>query len=348
MTLPARKAIESVRGHLPECIRQPRYLRALHPLEQILGNCCSSYYFEWHLSQPDRTDLLYSLTRENGQRLHDRLTANSRSTGDVRWGALRRFLEQWETLDAHLRGTLPHIWLASDFSPDAQKFDPPNLHFCLDPKFTERDSIPAYRNQLTLRQFTRAINAIADHSITSLPASAARSLRTFFKALETADGEILHLSFMHGRTPPVFKLNCTLPRDAVSDVLTKAGRCADSAPITGLINDFARDEERIKCNLRIDNGVCARFELELEYNTPLLSDPRRTTMLTSLLRRKLISRSQATALRKWPGTDDIPGNRIAPLSRIDRWLDIKLIIDDHAQVTAKAYLGFAPVPALRW
>ena len=327
---------------------RPEYLRALRPLEKTLGKCCSSFYFEWHLADPRRTDLLYSVVREKGPSLTKSIAADPGMCADPRWRVLQRFLDNWDTVNDRLDGILPHIWLASDFDSATKRFVAPNVHFCLDPNFTRRDDIPDYRNILTERRFSKAIRAIADISLNSLSEPVARSMLKCFRALDAHDGEVVHLSFMHGRTPPVFKLNCTLPSSALASVLKSAGRRVDPAPVIDIVNEFAPTEKRIKCNLRIDAGVCDRFELELEYNTPLKSDPRRKSAFESLFRRGLAAREQLRYLRKWPGSVQVPLGPRKIGTSFERWLDIKLVIDDQAQTTAKAYLGFSPLPVLDW
>ncbi|MBN1577840.1 MAG: hypothetical protein JW913_14865 [Chitinispirillaceae bacterium] len=95
--------------------------------------------------------------------------------------------------------------------------------------------------------------------------------------------------------------------------------------------------------------LCNRFELELEYNSPLRTDPRRKPMLASLFSRGLVTRQQVRDLLKWPGKTMVSAGLAGKKVPLERWLDIKICVDEKSIVTAKAYLGFAPVlPRIGW
>ncbi len=338
MSTTVRDALHLVSGHLPEGVPHPSLEKGLRNIAAIFGPCCSSYYLEWHMAEPQRTDLLCSVVRADGGRLRKRLAARTSLAHNRQWEPLARFLAAWE----HLDDLIPHIWLACDFNGHRERFAPPNIHFCIDRQFINRSRLPGYTNRLSQRQFNRTVALVMQHCTGSLPQPVAASMRRCFKALGTC-GEVLHLSFMLNREPPMFKLNLTIPHGRLSGLLQTLQWPGDRANIAALCNEFAPDEQRLKCNICMDANICNRFELELEYNTPLRTDRRRKPMLTSLLRHGLVTRRQVHSLLEWPGRSVASPASANKSMTLERWLDIKICVHGNGIVTAKAYLGFAPL-----
>jgi hypothetical protein len=347
MTVSAHNAIRIASEFLPEKMLYPALRSGLRAPAQLIGNCCSSYYFEYHCDQPLQCDLLCSLTFKNSRVFLKRLSSRSPNKNDQYSDIPEQFLNRWNRVDTALSNRIPHVWLAFDFNRTENSFNFPNLHFCIDNNFTERSRQPDYRNKLTPKQITTTFsdiihNCFSEHQAPSLP-----PLRRCLHTLDTG-GEVLHLSFMHSRIPPVFKLNTIVPAATITDILTECSWPGDRRTISRLCTEFASDEPRIKCNFCFTNNISPRFEIELEYNTPLKSDRRRSRMITSLLKTGLITRTQAGMFRKWPGRTEITTPRGSATITFERWLDIKLVIGAGGDVSAKAYFGFAPLPVIRW
>jgi hypothetical protein len=138
----------------------------------------------------------------------------------------------------------------------------------------------------------------------------------------------------------------TIPSASLPEILKSVNWQGDRNRLVAFCNDFTQTENRIKGNLCMDGNTCHRFELELEYNTPLLSDKRRTAMLQLLVRHHLLSREQSHNLKKWPGQSEITWRSSA--YTFERWLDMKICCEPCGAIIAKPYLGFAPRPRLGW
>ncbi len=347
MTVSAHNAIKFASEFLPEEMLYPKLRSGLRAPAQLIGNCCSSYYFEYHCAQPLQCDLLCSLTYKNSRAFLKRLTSRPPQKTDQRRNILEQFLNRWNRTDTTLSNRVPHVWLAFDYNRTANAFDSPNLHFCIDNNFIERTRQPAYRNRLTPKQISTTFNDIICNCFSEQQAPSLPPLSRCLRALDTG-GEVLHLSFMHSRMPPVFKLNTIVPAANLTDILSECSWPGDNRTVSRLCREFASGEPRVKCNFCFTKKISPQFEIELEYNTPLKSDRRRSQMITSLLTTGLITRPQAGIFRKWPGSAEVSPPRGTGTIAFERWLDCKLVISTGGDVSVKAYFGFAPLPVLTW
>ncbi len=340
------EAFSGIFGCLPENLICRSFTEEIGRISSVLDSFCSSYYLEWHLKELRRCDLLCSLKYENGSRLNEQLLDSGYATKDKKWETLGRFLTSWNRINAELDDLIPHIWLAFDFNLENNRFDPPNIHFCIDRQFEKRSFMPEHINTLTQNEFDNALRTIIERAEFQVSRDTIALLHKFFSALSPR-GEVLHFSFMHSRNPQVLKLNCTIPKDFVTSVLSDSQWNGSLATVEELCHEFAPNEERIKFNICIDEGRCTRFEMELEYNKPLIDDPRRKPMITGMYKRGFINRSILHDLLKWPGNSFTEENaQNEPGKRayfFERWLDIKICLEEKGDLFTKAYLGFAPV-----
>ena len=150
------------------------------------------------------------------------------------------------------------------------------------------------------------------------------------------------------RSPPVFKLNVTIPRTQLSALLHVLEWQGDYSALEKLCRCFAPASERIKANICIEETLCNRIEVELEYNTPLRSNSQRDAMLAGLLTHNMITIRQHSDLLKWSGKSSCAVNGDTPPVSAERWLDVKLCLDEKGETSAKAYLGFASAPKISW
>gem|GEM_PF-5912459 len=350
MSITIHHALTLAADFLPVDLMNGPLKKGLSNVTPIFSDCCSSYYLEWHLADPVQSDLLCSVVHRNGSRLLKRINDRSLVAFDSRWKKLASFLAAWDGINAELDGQVPHIWIASDFNRTAGRYDPPNIHYCIDKKFLERKDLPNYRNTLSPQLFNRTIKILTQQCCDDEKSASAVAavMRRCFRALGS-EGEVVHLSFMHTRRPPIAKLNVTLPTDKVPELLKTMRWGGDVSGIIKLCREFAPDEKRIKCNITVADNICNRFELELEYNTPLDSDARRKRMVGSLCDRGILNDSTARQLMQWPGRTKVASRqRNGTPIPFERWLDVKLCINEHGGLYAKVYLGFALLPAIDW
>jgi len=345
-------------SHLSDAVLRPPQKKALLQFGPVLRDFCSSFYFEWHLEDPLRVDLLASLTYDNNDRLISHLNQAAGNSSDVKTHQSpgRKFtalfadcmpvLSRWKEMQRALKNRLPHIWFAWDYSPREERFSPPNIHFCIDRNFTNRTRERSYTNALSLTQFEKIVDTLLDADWPAEAVWSRHKLKKSYRLLHSLDGEVIHLSFMHSRRPAIAKLNMTVPSGALESLLKKlhwpgeAGRIVDQCVL------FTQKESRIKGNICFADGEFQRFELELEYNFPLMSDRRRRTMLQHLVETHLSARRQTSIMRQWPGRDDFTFRR--QHGTLERWLDCKLCFTPDGTVFAKPYFGFATLPRIGW
>lgn len=313
----------------------------------MLGTSCSSFYIEWHLDQPYQTDLLVSIAGEQRHTLLKNMITTDYTSHDERWKYLFRFLRNWDLFIGARIIRVPHIWLAFDYDHPSESFTPPNLHFCIDKRFTERNARPDYRNILSRRQFDRILRTFSGDIYPAIAPSSLKMIRHCFTALEEG-GEVLHLSFMQSRTPPVFKLNVTMPRNSLSRRLGAMNWNGNIKAVEKLCGQFVPKCKRIKANICIEETIRNRLELELEYNNPLEHNADRDRMLAELLSGGYISPQQHQALSSWAGRTRYTVHGYETPVSGERWLDVKLSLDENGNLTVKPYLGFASAPKIHW
>ena len=347
MRVSAKEAIAEATEYLSGGFLSPEVTGGLEGQSRNLSGDCSSYYFEYHCSDPLQCDFLCSLTYKNSLPLLRRLSGQPVHFKEYLWQVLFRFLENWNNRKTGLSVMIPHIWLAFDFNRKQGRYGPPNIHFCIDRNFLNRTRFPDYRNYLPVEQLQSTVSTVAENCFSGTDTMKIPSLRKCFRALD-AGGEVLHLSFMHNRMPPVFKLNTTIPAGSILPVLKEAGWSGDGARVKKICSEFAPREKRIKCNLCFSRKISRKLEIELEYNMPLKSNTGRTRMLASLLDSGLITPSQHSVFKKWSGSSSINSGKNGMRVELRRWLDVKLCIGKTDGVACKAYLGFAPLPAIKW
>lgn len=341
------ESLDHINDYIPEGLSHPDLNSALDRAVSLIGSAFASCYLEWHFTPPEQCDLLVSIPFDKRDSLRKHLLSDRRTATDRRWKILLHFLDTWDDINKKLQDRIPHIWLAFDFDPRKRSFIPPNLHFCLDPGFKDRSHFPDYRNTFTRSHFNRCVNTIVENCFPHIPTSHVKAVSDCCGALGT-ESEILHLSVMHCRVPPVFKLNCLVAAERLEHVLKRLHWPGNTGRISGLCAEFAPKEKRVKCNICFDPRPTGRFELELEYNSPLKSDERRKMMFASLCGYGLLSRRQKQQLSMWPGRSEITSStRDRPLP-FERWLDMKLCLDSSDTLCAKAYLGFAPYTPVKW
>jgi len=347
MKVSFKSALAAAAKFLPDEVLSSSVSTALKRLAPSLSSICSSYYLEWHLAEPERLDLLCSLTFENSGHYIRQALAKSAAPKQLHFpgahGAIISTLARWQ---ATLGNRVPHVWLAFDYHTKRSVYDTPNIHYCIDQNFTNRTRERTYINRLPESSFNKTADTILAATLPETNRWPKSQLKRFYKLIDAMGGEIIHLSFMHNRTPPCAKLNMTIPSGALFDLLTAVEWPGDRQSIVDSCSMYTTDEPRIKGNICISAGVCSRFELELEYNVPLVTDARRKTMLKQLVDTGLATPRQAQIMRTFAGREDTPYRN--GFYTFERWLDCKICFLPNGTRSAKPYFGFAPLPRIGW
>lgn len=211
------------------------------------------------------------------------------------------------------------------------------LMICIDAAFPERGLTPPAPAPATTRAaLAAALVALGlDADPRALDAAAVcERLQPF--------GRPIHLSVMAGRPGAPLKLNVSLPRTG----LTELTELTELTGLTGLVSGAQRDAletllealapdlTQLKLDLRVSPG--GPVGLELRY--PPSDADAWGALAEALSLRGLCTGPEAAALAAWPGAhrQRLPG--YGSPARVDRDLQIKLVVGDGPP-RAKAYLG---------
>jgi hypothetical protein len=341
MILPLSESLAVAYDSAPSHLRTPGLKKGLGQIARLLQAGVTSYYFEWHMQQEGYFDLLLLVTQKKSHDFLARLQRERYLSKQPAWDSVIRFISAWSSGNPVPAESIPHIWLAFDFSEKKGTFSAPNIHFCIDRKFSLRDQAPDQINRLSKKQFKTIISSLSDDFMSSESPVFQDQIERCFSLLPE-HGEMLHFSIMHARDPWTMKCNIELPKPTLFPFLKKIGWSGDYARLSAVIEDFCSNEKRINFNVLMNKTILNQLELELNYNTPLTSDPRRARALELLCRQGCASKSACSAVTQWPGYDwHTVKNGVWPV-KIKKWLDLKLCINEGEKMTAKAYLGFYP------
>jgi hypothetical protein len=339
--IPLSESLSVAFAWAPRQLCTPKQEKSVFQLAQIISAGISSYYFEWNLQKSGVFDLLFLITKKESFNFLAHLKGQQSLDEQPQWRSIIRFLELWNSHRSPIIAAIPHIWLAFDFSEKERRFNPPNIHFCLDRILSNRSESPLPASTVTKRQMRSITERLFPNFLASNSADVLRQVSACF-SLFPADGEILNLSIMQARQPQTVKFNMTLPRSALIPFLARIGWPGDRTMVGAFLDDFCRHEKRIKCNILMNSAILNRIELELDSTAAHAVDSRRERTFELLCKRNIASKSICSAMKEWPGYFWQPVNNGKWPAKIKRWLDIKMCIDENKNMTAKAYLGFYP------
>jgi hypothetical protein len=100
---------------------------------------------------------------------------------------------------------------------------------------------------------------------------------------------------------------------------------------------------RRKFQIVVEHELTSKIELEFHFDYRRKLDGNLTEFLRGLVQLGICRTERAEPLADWPGWH----YQHELGMRVDRWLDLKLVLEAKRQVEGKAYLGFMPSEA-KW
>jgi hypothetical protein len=351
MIWPLSETLRFIEPHLPRQLISPQAFYAVKTIGSLLPDAMSAYYLECRLgARSSRVDFLTCAFASTGGR---EILAGQNETVDLPdivlrhslWAPLRDFFTLWTEPKSSLYGQVPLIWLEFDNDSFSAQIPLPSLLFCLDPGYLERQTQSRQRSHLNTQPYPQFIDsAIGLLFGYPLPSQIKHRLTNCFDALPI-DGRIIHLSVMLSRQPCVVKVNVSLPKDQLLTYLTRVGWPGARAEIENILTTFCSCIDTVRIDLSVGDTISGMIGVEF-FSPPSFDDSRRQFLLDLCAEKGLCTPEKRDALSMWPGwtRERFCGDSI--LTRLRRFLDIKIVSHPEGPLEAKGYLGFMPIFSL--
>jgi hypothetical protein len=226
---------------------------------------------------------------------------------------------------------VPAIWLEFDDIADRTPGRMPSMCVCLAPGY-RFDRPPLPTNWERERQIIEDVLTIMN--VASTPAR----LEDLTECFRELPGRWIHLSVMSGRRPPAVKLYGSIPRQELLPYLARIGWSGDRRAIAEALDAaYGRDlvGDQLFIDLNLDNfrdghrctlGLAAAQQHVIRGED---GDPARRRILDRWIQAGLAAPEKAEEARGW----------VVDAPRSGHFLDLKLVWQAGAGLTAKAYLG---------
>jgi hypothetical protein len=314
----------------------PARLERCRTVAASLPRAMSSYYLECRLDADDQVDFLTLTKHPRASRLFaESLGEAARSSP---WRETLALFEDWCDGAPDL-SEVPFFWLEYDidrrFRPDAPLASP---GFCLEAEYLTRFTrSPLVEPQRMRRIATAALSRLLD------PERARRSQGMLERCIDALPrgGSLIHLSAMLAREPSKLKLYLAIPRSKMFDYLGHIGWRGSAEAVRELLaTTHASFEHTVYVDVSLGDEVDDLLGLALSqfYQTETPD----FTPGWDWLELPGVCESKRRAAARWPGVSvtTLGGDPCW----IERWLDLKIVVDGDGQFRHKAYLGFMPSP----
>jgi hypothetical protein len=307
-----------------------------------------SQYFECRLGEGDqRVDYLLAMSRGAASVAMSSFGEYIGGPGIQRraaWLPLVSLLESWASGRSLLSERSPAIWLEFDDPRSSALVPPiPSVSVCLVPDYRDDRLVPSRDIARDLRLVRETLTTLGEPP----PAALDQAISDSFLRLPPG-AQWIHLSVMLGRAGRDIKLYGKLTRSQLLPYLRDIGWAGAEGDIVRAMEQFyspALVGDDIFIDLNLSNfRDPAHCSLGLAVAQQHLSsgpdnDPRRTSTLDCWTAGGLASLEKAAAVQAWP-TPRVRVERYGPWrQRSVRFLDLKLVWQSGAGLTAKAYLG---------
>jgi len=308
---------------------------------------CSQYY-ECRLGDGDqRVDHLLAMSRSAASAAASSFGEYIGGRGIQRrasWAPLVTLLESWASGRSLLSERSPAIWLEFDDPRSAVPVPPiPSASVCLVPDYRDDRLVPSRDVARDLRLVREILTTLGE------PPAAALDQAISDSFLRLPPGaQWIHLSVMLGRAGRDIKLYGKFSRSQLLPYLRDIGWAGAEGDIVREMEQFyspALVGEEIFIDLNLSNfrdptGCSLGLAVAQQHlASGPDNDPRRTRVLDCWTGGGLASLEKAAAVQEWP-TSGVHMENYGPWRlRSMRFLDLKLVWQSGAGLTAKAYLG---------
>ncbi len=255
------------------------------------------------------------------------------------WRALRATAQDLLREDSRFRSDVSVLWVTFE-RPNAEP--DPALHACLDADLVfhgESEPLDAAR----VFQKQAALAHIGD--LWRPPEARASPMESLSRAATwlTGRGRIAHVSFAPSRGSEAWKTSLMIRKDALTDFLNETGWAGDRAMLAHAVNLFCPDGDVLRTGRTAGPGPERRFGLEIFSGGPIEDGQERERILSSLVDLGLCSPAERAALQQWQGVsleiDRLTGRLFMA---VRKWY-VKVVLDERAQLSCKAYLVWLPI-----
>jgi hypothetical protein len=331
-----RAVFRAIEPLLPAELVSHQQRERCRAVAESLPRATSSYYLECRLDEDEQVDFL-TLTKHPAAGRLFRESLGAAAVGSS-WRRTLALLDDWCSGHAALR-EIPFFWLEYDIDSRFHCRAPlASPGFCLEPGYLGRwSSSPLVDLDQVRRVATAGLARL-------LGAEECRQhdpvVRSCIDALPPG-GSLVHLSAMLAREPLKLKLFVAIPKPALPVYLGRIGwRGSIQALERILATAYARFGRTVYVDLAVGEELDPTLGLALsQFYEAEVADF--TPSWTGITLPGACERKRRAA-SEWPGLSEatLDGERCW----LQRWLDIKMVLDPAGRVRHKAYLGFMPSP----
>jgi hypothetical protein len=347
MTWPLGETLEYIEPYLSGQLVSAETFSRVKTMATILPEAMSSYYLECRLTaQANQVDFLTSALSAEGREIlagnSPKIDLSDEILKNSLWRRIRDFFKYWAEPTSPLYEQVPLIWLEFDKVSEALPAVPlPSLCFCLSPEYMQRGT----DNHLSPQQYQKLIKTALEplFNYPLLPQTEQNLFACF--DLLPPDGHIIHISAMLARHPPTLKVYGCIPREQLLTYLRCLGWTGSIAEIDKFISTFCPTLNPIFIDLTVGDTIASRIGLafsQIHLGRLPRSDPKWSSLLEQLVESSLCAPEKREGLLNWPGSSQITFRNEAWPTRLDRWLDLKIVYQPQQPLEAKGYLGFMP------
>jgi len=340
-------AFERTRSALDPALISGSALSALSGLAARFPELGAAQYIECRLGQPTAApvDLLISVTKFQRETLARGLT-DPAMKGSGMLG-FNRLLDQWNRGGTTLHESVPVAWIEFD---DAERQHAPAANVCVSVVPSYIDPFAPLTSQAVPELLALLYESVGVIRGTPCSDAEERALRRSVEMLPSG-AHWIHLSVMSARKPGQLKLYGYFPVGTLLKYLEDVRWLGDVASVGRLVSRYYTPDltgASVYVDLPVSDlipgattglGLCFSQQ-QVRQSTP--NDPARRVLLGRLHEDGLCTTRERDALAAWPSCVELTLEGAA--TRIERWLDIKLVHRAEQPPLAKAYLGFSEGP----
>lgn len=342
----ASAALNLSRTKLPSSLVGDR-VGELVRLSARVSELGSAQYIECRLgkTQSNQVDLLISVTKFQRKGLLETFDRELLATPGM--ASFSRTLQAWNEGSSPLHESVPVVWL--EFDDVVHQGDPrANVCASLVPSYIDPFApLVSQAPSALMRMVQECIGVIRGTPCS--PAEEAE-LGCLISSLPSG-AHWIHLSVMTAREPCQLKLYGVFPTLELLPYLERIGWNGDWIRLKTSLDTWCREEQvgrYVYVDLSLSEfadrkpaslGLCFSQQ-QTQSVSPKTS--RRTSLLASLSKMGLCDPTQIDELTRWPGAVELDDKGVA--TRVERWLDIKVVHTANQGLHAKAYLGYSQTP----
>lgn len=336
MLWPLQEILDLITPDLPDQLISLQVIPRVAAIANFLPDSMSSFYLECRLdAEASQVDFLSCATVKDGRAVLSECHAVARAPAGHAahpiWRSLQNFFVQWGDPTSPLYEQVPLIWLEFDHVNSTQvACFLPSLSVCLDPAFLHAYPRLQHRNRIDRQTYqdiiTRALKAFDDSD-----RAWSQHERLFLRCFDCLPqgGQLIHLSVMLARQPSVLKLYGAVPVADLAGYLARIGWTGSIGDLNGMVVEFSSClGQDVFIDLTISETVAPRIGIAFPHDQIAgLSNPerQRAVLLAKCVELGICAPEKCAAVLSWPGRSSHRFTGQAWPTRLNRWIDVKLV-----------------------